>query len=173
MYIHQYSALQLSCHQHYCCCILLVTIISVATVLLPFLLQIAPYATVIVNGIYYAPDDPRLISIPNCKTLLQPADMPWLPSSPGCPRLPHRSVQLLLVCLSVYTPDLDPIGLIDCRLLALCDISADPGGSMEFMQDCTTIDHPFMLYDAESNTNRERYHPDILMFQSGPHLAVV
>ena len=43
-----------------------------------------------------------------------------------------------------------------CRLLALCDISADPGGSLEFMQSCTTIDHPFMLYDAENNTNVER-----------------
>lgn len=57
--------------------------------------QIAPYASVIINGIYYAPNDPRLISIPNCKELVQPTDMPWLPSSPGCPRLPHRLVNLV------------------------------------------------------------------------------
>jgi len=44
-----------------------------------------------------------------------------------------------------------------CRLLALCDISADPGGSLEFMQECTSIDHPFRLYDAESNTTTERW----------------
>ncbi|KAF6041134.1 AASS [Bugula neritina] len=100
---------------------------------------IAPYASVIINGIYYAPNDPRLISIPNCKELLQPSNMPWLPSSPGCPRLPHR-------------------------LLALCDISADPGGAMEFMQSCTTIDHPFILYDAESNTSKESFSgPGILI----------
>ena len=46
--------------------------------------------------------------------------------------------------------------IIVFRLVALCDISADPGGSLEFMQECTTIDHPFLLYDAESNTSKER-----------------
>ncbi|XP_067935063.1 alpha-aminoadipic semialdehyde synthase, mitochondrial-like isoform X2 [Watersipora subatra] len=101
--------------------------------------KIAPYASVIINGIYYAPNDPRLISIPDCKELLQPSDMPWLPTSSGCPRLPHR-------------------------LLALCDISADPGGSLEFMQSCTTIDHPFLLYDAQSNTNKESFSgPGVLI----------
>ena len=35
------------------------------------------------------------------------------------------------------------------RLLAICDISADPGGSIEFMNECTTIDEPFCLYDAD------------------------
>ena len=25
------------------------------------------------------------------------------------------------------------------RLVAICDISADPGGSIEFMNDCTSI----------------------------------
>ena len=44
------------------------------------------------------------------------------PVSAGCPRLPHR-------------------------LLAVCDISADPDGSLEFMNECTTIEQPFELYD--------------------------
>lgn len=64
--------------------------------------------------------------------LLQPTDAPWIPSSPGCPHLPHR-------------------------LLAICDISADPGGSIEFMKECTTIDSPFCLYDAEQNMDTSRY----------------
>jgi alpha-aminoadipic semialdehyde synthase len=41
--------------------------------------------------------------------------------------------------------------------VAICDISADPGGSIEFMQECTTIDHPFCLYDAESHKNTESF----------------
>lgn len=88
--------------------------------------KIAPYASCIINGIYWAPKSPRLLSIPDAKILLQPNDQPWIPSSPGCPQLPHR-------------------------LLAICDISADPGGSIEFMRECTTIDSPFCLYDAQQN----------------------
>ncbi|XP_050414033.1 alpha-aminoadipic semialdehyde synthase, mitochondrial isoform X3 [Patella vulgata] len=94
--------------------------------------KIAPYASVIINGIYWAPNSPRLISIPEAKVLLRPLDSPWIPSSPGCPQLPHR-------------------------LLAICDISADPGGSIEFMKECTTIDKPFCLYDAEQNMETESF----------------
>lgn len=42
------------------------------------------------------------------------------------------------------------------RMLALCDISADPGGSIEFMNECTTIDTPFCLYDADRNKDTKR-----------------
>ncbi|XP_065312549.1 alpha-aminoadipic semialdehyde synthase, mitochondrial-like isoform X2 [Gordionus sp. m RMFG-2023] len=121
---------------------------------------IAPYATVIVNGIYWAPNSPKLITIPAAKSLLQPCPSSspskatmgggstkkdsdsWAKSSPdvgdnayfqgGCPPLPHK-------------------------LLAICDISADPGGSIEFMSECTTIDKPFCLYDADQNKNTESY----------------
>ncbi len=37
-----------------------------------------------------APNSPKLLRIPDAKMLLQPANQPWLPSSPGCPKLPHR-----------------------------------------------------------------------------------
>ncbi|XP_005100303.1 alpha-aminoadipic semialdehyde synthase, mitochondrial [Aplysia californica] len=97
--------------------------------------NIAPYASCIINGIYWAPGAPRLITIPEAKTLLRPTDAPWIPSSPGCPTLPHR-------------------------LLAICDISADPGGSIEFMKECTTIDKPFSLYDAEQNVDKESFAGD-------------
>lgn len=85
--------------------------------------KIAPYASVIINGIYWEWNSPKLMTIPDAKHLLQPTKIPWLPPSPGAPSLPHRT-------------------------LAICDISADPGGSIEFMNECTTIDNPFCLYDA-------------------------
>ena len=84
----------------------------------------------LINCIYWAPGAPRFITIPDAKTLLQPKPMPWLPSSSGCPNLPHR-------------------------MLAVCDISADEGGSIEFMRECTSIDHPFRLYNARDNTTKE------------------
>lgn len=43
------------------------------------------------------------------------------------------------------------------RMLAICDISADPGGSIEFMNECTTIDTPFCLYDADRNKDTKRW----------------
>lgn len=97
-----------------------------------FAKEIAPYASVIINGIYWAVNSPKLLTIPDAKRLLQPSYTPWLPSSPGSPSLPHR-------------------------LLAICDISADPGGSIEFMTECTTIDTPFCLYDADQHQNRESF----------------
>jgi hypothetical protein len=33
---------------------------------------------------------------------------------------------------------------------------ADPGGSIEFMNECTTIDNPFCLYDAEQHKDTNR-----------------
>uniref|UniRef100_A0ACB8FQ64 Uncharacterized protein n=1 Tax=Sphaerodactylus townsendi TaxID=933632 RepID=A0ACB8FQ64_9SAUR len=55
--------------------------------------------------------------------------MPLRPSASateGCPELPHK-------------------------LLAICDISADTGGSIEFMTECTTIEYPFCMYDADQH----------------------
>lgn len=97
-----------------------------------FAAEIAPYASVIVNGIYWSPNSPKLLTIPDAKRLLQPTYTPWLPTSVGSPALPHR-------------------------LIAICDISADPGGSIEFMTECTTIDTPFCLYDANYNKNTESF----------------
>jgi alpha-aminoadipic semialdehyde synthase len=95
--------------------------------------KIAPYASVIINGIYWAPDSPKLITIPDAKVLLRSSHghLPWVQTSLGSPPLPHR-------------------------LLAICDISADPGGSIEFMNECTTIDTPFCLYDAEQHKDTKR-----------------
>lgn len=93
---------------------------------------IAPYSSIIINGIYWAVGSPKLLTVPDAKLLLRPVHMPWLPTSEGAPRLPHR-------------------------LLAICDISADPGGSIEFMNECTTIDNPFSVYDAEQHTEHNSF----------------
>lgn len=58
------------------------------------------------------------------KQLLSEENSPKTDASAGCPRLPHR-------------------------LLAISDITADPGGSIEFITDCTSIEAPFALYGAD------------------------
>lgn len=101
--------------------------------------KFAPYSSVIVNGIYWSPDTPRLLTIPDAKALLTPQQSPWITEAKGSPRLPHR-------------------------LLAICDISADPGGSIEFMNECTTIDEPFCLYDADRNKDKKTFKgPGVLI----------
>jgi len=99
----------------------------------------APYSSVIVNGIYWSHPTPRLITIPDAKSLLMPAKTPWLATTAGSPSLPSR-------------------------LVAISDISADPGGSIEFMNECTTIDEPFCLYDADQNKDKKSFKgPGVLI----------
>ncbi|XP_052739377.1 alpha-aminoadipic semialdehyde synthase, mitochondrial isoform X2 [Bicyclus anynana] len=104
-----------------------------------FAQTIAPYTSVLVNCIYWAVGSPKLLTIPDAKHLLIPSHTPWLPISVGAPALPHR-------------------------MLAICDISADPGGSIEFMNECTTIDTPFCLYDADRNKDTKSFKgPGVLV----------
>jgi len=97
-----------------------------------FASEIAPYATLIINGVYWEHNSPRLITIPDAKYLLTPTVNKSL-EVPGCPSLPHR-------------------------LMGICDISADPGGSIEFMTECTTIDKPFTIYDADFHHHTESFN---------------
>ncbi|KAI3382293.1 hypothetical protein SNEBB_011387 [Seison nebaliae] len=90
--------------------------------------KIAPYASVIINGIYWDATSPKLLSTNDLKRLLKSSNNSQIEHSVGCPILPHR-------------------------LLAICDISADPGGSIEFMTECTTIDKPFSMYDINGDCN--------------------
>ena len=60
--------------------------------------QIAPYMSVLVNGTYWAPNVPRLLTYDDARNLLK--TMKRSSAYEGCPDLPHR-------------------------LLAICDISAD------------------------------------------------
>ncbi|XP_074759269.1 alpha-aminoadipic semialdehyde synthase, mitochondrial [Athene noctua] len=87
--------------------------------------DIAPYTTCLINGIYWEQHTPRLLSRQDAQNLLVPVRSA-AGATEGCPELPHK-------------------------LLAICDISADTGGSIEFMTECTTIDSPFCMYDADQH----------------------
>ncbi|KAM9311717.1 alpha-aminoadipic semialdehyde synthase, mitochondrial [Gastrophryne carolinensis] len=87
--------------------------------------DIAPYTTCLINGIYWDPHTPRLLNRRDAQRLLAPIKS-LSNATEGCPRLPHK-------------------------LLAIGDISADTGGSIEFMTECTTIDMPFCMYDADQH----------------------
>uniref|UniRef100_A0A8C8SIC3 Alpha-aminoadipic semialdehyde synthase, mitochondrial n=1 Tax=Pelusios castaneus TaxID=367368 RepID=A0A8C8SIC3_9SAUR len=90
-----------------------------------FSTDIAPYTTCLINGIYWEQHTPRLLNRQDAKKLLAPVK-PSAAATEGCPELPHK-------------------------LVAICDISADTGGSIEFMTECTTIDSPFCMYDADQH----------------------
>ncbi|KAG8577484.1 hypothetical protein GDO81_010195 [Engystomops pustulosus] len=87
--------------------------------------DIAPYTTCLINGIYWDPHTPRLLNRRDAQRLLAPVKSGAVVTE-GCPELPHK-------------------------LLAIGDISADTGGSIEFMTECTTIDMPFCMYDADQH----------------------
>ncbi|NXV09804.1 AASS protein, partial [Cettia cetti] len=94
-----------------------------------FHIDVAPYTTCLINGIYWEQNTPRLLSRQDTQKLLVPVKSA-AGAMDGCPELPHR-------------------------LLAICDISADTGGSIEFMTECTTIDNPFCMYDADQHITHD------------------
>ncbi|KAM3870191.1 alpha-aminoadipic semialdehyde synthase, mitochondrial [Diretmus argenteus] len=94
-----------------------------------FRTSVAPYTTCLINGIYWDPHTPRLLRRLDAQKLIRPIK-PSSASTVGCPELPHK-------------------------LLAICDISADTGGSIEFMTECTTIDKPFCMYDANQHIDHD------------------
>ncbi|XP_008578739.1 PREDICTED: alpha-aminoadipic semialdehyde synthase, mitochondrial isoform X2 [Galeopterus variegatus] len=87
--------------------------------------DIAPYTTCLINGIYWEQNTPRLLTRQDAQSLLAPSKSS-VAGVEGCPTLPHK-------------------------LVAICDISADTGGSIEFMTECTTIERPFCMYDADQH----------------------
>ncbi|KFO28625.1 alpha-aminoadipic semialdehyde synthase, mitochondrial isoform X1 [Fukomys damarensis] len=87
--------------------------------------NIAPYTTCLINGIYWEQNTPRLLTRHDAQSLLAPVKS-TVAAIEGCPELPHK-------------------------LVAICDISADTGGSIDFMTECTTIEHPFCMYDADQH----------------------
>ena len=72
--------------------------------------RVAPYASVIVNGIYWDQNFPRLLTIEQFENL-------------------HKRRK--------------------SRLLAVADLSCDPEGSIEFMRNTSSIDHPFYVWDPD------------------------
>uniref|UniRef100_A0A3B4UTL5 Alpha-aminoadipic semialdehyde synthase, mitochondrial n=1 Tax=Seriola dumerili TaxID=41447 RepID=A0A3B4UTL5_SERDU len=94
-----------------------------------FRTSVAPYTTCLINGIYWDPHTPRLLRRMDAQRLMRPPKTLSVASG-GSPQLPHK-------------------------LLAICDISADTGGSIEFMNECTTIDKPFCMYDADQHIDHD------------------
>uniref|UniRef100_A0A8C2Z327 Aminoadipate-semialdehyde synthase n=1 Tax=Cyclopterus lumpus TaxID=8103 RepID=A0A8C2Z327_CYCLU len=93
-----------------------------------FRTSVAPYTTCLINGIYWDPQTPRLLRRLDAQKLMRPKTSPS--ATEGSPGLPHK-------------------------LLAICDISADTGGSIDFMNECTTIDKPFCMYDADQHIDHD------------------
>ncbi|XP_031727115.1 alpha-aminoadipic semialdehyde synthase, mitochondrial [Anarrhichthys ocellatus] len=93
-----------------------------------FRTSVAPYTTCLINGIYWDPQTPRLLRRLDAQKLMRPKTSPSV--TEGSPGLPHK-------------------------LLAICDISADTGGSIDFMNECTTIDKPFCMYDANQHIDHD------------------
>ncbi|CAH1245440.1 AASS [Branchiostoma lanceolatum] len=98
--------------------------------------QFAPYVSCLVNGMYWPAAGPRLLTNADLQGLLGnsmvangvpnggPNEVPGCTSGgPGYPPLPQR-------------------------LIAVSDISADEGGSLEFMTECTSMDSPFEVSDG-------------------------
>ncbi|POI31041.1 hypothetical protein CIB84_005208 [Bambusicola thoracicus] len=105
--------------------------------------DIAPYTTCLINGIYWEQHTPRLLSRQDAQKLLVPVKSA-AGAPEGCPELPHNLFSQFGVFENITVQMND-------RLLAICDISADTGGSIEFMTECTTIDSPFCMYDADQH----------------------
>lgn len=94
-----------------------------------FRTSVAPYTTCLINGIYWDRHTPRLLRRLDAQKLMRPPKISH-PHNEGSPALPHK-------------------------LLAICDISADTDGSIEFMSECTTIDKPFCMYDADQHIDHD------------------
>ncbi|XP_076863437.1 alpha-aminoadipic semialdehyde synthase, mitochondrial isoform X2 [Brachyhypopomus gauderio] len=91
--------------------------------------SVAPYTTCLINGIYWDPQTPRLLRRLDAQKLMR-ASKNSVSATEGWPALPHK-------------------------LLAICDISADTGGSIEFMTECTTIEKPFCMYDPNQHIDHD------------------
>ncbi|XP_060770752.1 alpha-aminoadipic semialdehyde synthase, mitochondrial [Neoarius graeffei] len=91
--------------------------------------SVAPYTTCLINGIYWDPHTPRLLRRLDAQKLMRPSKSSSAVTK-GWPTLPHK-------------------------FLAICDISADTGGSIEFMAECTTIEKPFCIYDANQHIDHD------------------
>uniref|UniRef100_A0A2I3H9W3 Alpha-aminoadipic semialdehyde synthase, mitochondrial n=1 Tax=Nomascus leucogenys TaxID=61853 RepID=A0A2I3H9W3_NOMLE len=65
----------------------------------------------------------------------------------------NTDVKILNCTLAFSFPVVSPLGIMSwpLELVAICDISADTGGSIEFMTECTTIERPFCMYDADQH----------------------
>lgn len=92
--------------------------------------QIAPYTTCLVNGVFWSPNTPRLLTTAQAKSLHPEHMDSSILKLQGVPSLPQR-------------------------LLTVADISCDLHGSLEFMSTVTTIDNPFTMYNVHTNSTSQ------------------
>ena len=76
-----------------------------------------PYISFLINGVYWEPKFPRILTIKELKTAIESGTN---------------------------------------RLMGVCDISADYEGSIEFTSRFTSIEEPFLLYDAVNEEFKEK-----------------
>ena len=89
-----------------------------------FASKIAPHASMIINCLYWAPGDPRILTNQQLDNLLETETRK--PSQIGVPYLPQK-------------------------LLVISDVSADCEGSLEFMKTCTSVERPFEIIYPSQN----------------------
>ena len=90
-----------------------------------FSTKIAPHASMLINCLYWAPGDPRILTNQQLDNLLE--NETRKPAQIGVPYLPQK-------------------------LLVISDVSADSEGSLEFMKTCTSVERPFeIIYPSKSN----------------------
>ena len=61
----------------------------------------------------------------------------------------------------------------DCKLMGVTDISADFAGSLEFTTRFTSIEEPFLLYNSETMSFKEKineYKNEDILYTSVDHL---
>jgi alpha-aminoadipic semialdehyde synthase len=61
----------------------------------------------------------------------------------------------------------------NCRLMGVCDISADYNGSIEFTSKFTSIEEPFLVWDAKNMSFRDKIADadnNCILFHSVDHL---
>eukprot|EP00899_Mesostigma_viride_P017439 jgi/Mesvir1/25697/Mv01893-RA.1 len=108
---------------------------------------VAPYASIIVNCMYWEPQFPRLLTKGQIKELFKGAAASTKQSPP---QQPHQQ---------------EAFQRQQPRLMGVADISCDMSGSLEFVNRTTTIEKPFFRYNPVSDT----YHEDM----DGPGIFVL
>ena len=83
-----------------------------------FATKIAPHASMLINCLYWAPGDPRILTNQQLDNLLE--NETRKPAQIGVPYLPQK-------------------------LMVISDVSADSEGSLEFMKTCTSVERPFEI----------------------------
>ena len=83
--------------------------------------EIAPYMSCLINCLFWAPGDPKIMTNEDLKNLVN--SQKKTAEFPGVPFLPQK-------------------------LQVISDISADSNGSLEFVVDCTSMEEPFEIVDG-------------------------